>query len=138
MQFAKDITLGSAIASMIDPLARRYVVPIVDQILTADLKKWSVSLVEYFIYFCCISMAWFIHSIITACHCSIRGGLMFSRNIMNYLNDMDILKLNHKETLLDEYIGYGMFKYLINCLYLTYLLLHCSNGDHGIFVSSQL
>lgn len=33
---------------------------------------------------------------------------MFSRNILEYLSRMGYININHKETYLDEVLGYGM------------------------------
>lgn len=37
-----------------------------------------------------------------------RGGLFFSRNVLEYLGQMGYVQINHEETLLDEFVGYGL------------------------------
>lgn len=42
-----------------------------------------------------------------------RGGLMFSRNILKYLSYMKIWHMNHEDTYLDEVVGYCKFSVLL-------------------------
>jgi hypothetical protein len=37
-----------------------------------------------------------------------RGGVMFARNILTYLDEMKYVSINHEETYLDEIVGYGL------------------------------
>lgn len=55
-----------------------------------------------------VSVAWTVQRILSAFHSAIRGGLMFARNIMEYLSEMNIYKINHEESMLDEAVGYGL------------------------------
>jgi hypothetical protein len=49
-----------------------------------------------------------VQRILSAFHSAIRGGLMFARNILEYLSVMKIVEINHEETMLDEAVGYGL------------------------------
>lgn len=55
-----------------------------------------------------VSVAWTVQRILSAFHSAMRGGLIFSRNILEYLGQMDVIKINHEETMLDEAVGYGL------------------------------
>jgi hypothetical protein len=37
-----------------------------------------------------------------------RGGLMFSRNIIEYLTEMKYINLKHEDTMIDEFAGYAL------------------------------
>jgi hypothetical protein len=54
-----------------------------------------------------VSLAWFLQRVITAFHSAIRGGHIFSRNLLDYLSIMKIVVINKDETYLDEVVGYG-------------------------------
>lgn len=55
-----------------------------------------------------VTIAWTLQRIISAFHSAIRGGLMFSRNILNYLSAMNYVHIDHEKTYLDEVAGYGV------------------------------
>ena len=46
--------------------------------------------------------------VISAFHSAIRGGLLFSRNILKYLSAMNYVHIDHDKTYLDELVGYGL------------------------------
>lgn len=108
LQFAKTITLGNSIGSALEPPAKEYALPIVEKLLPPEYRKWAWPLISYSIRSIAISIAWFVQRIISAFHSAIRGGLMFSRNIMKYLTEMNIYKIRDEESILDELVGYGL------------------------------
>lgn len=108
LQFAKAITLGSSIASMLDKPATKYLLPIIEQSLPEDYKRWGKPIMDYTISSIAISFAWTIQRVVSCFHSASRGGLMFSRNFIEYLNHMKYLKLNTEDTQLDEVVGYFM------------------------------
>lgn len=108
LDFAKTITLGNSIGSLLEPPAHQFVLPVLERLLPKEYRKWAWPLISYTIRSVSISIAWFVQRIISAFHSAIRGGLMFSRNIMAYLTEMDIYKINHEESILDELVGYAV------------------------------
>ena len=40
-------------------------------------------------------------------HKAMRGGLMFSRNILSYLDQMNYIHIDHEDTIIDEIVGYA-------------------------------
>ena len=80
------------------------------QLLTTDLNlaHWAVVLVDYSIHYVAISIAWTLQRLVSSVHSAIRGGLMFSRNIMEYTTIMGIYQIDHENSILDELIGYGV------------------------------
>eukprot|EP01042_Synura_sphagnicola_P018201 gene18201-23014_t len=108
LEFAKTITLGNSIGSVLEPPAKEYVLPLLEKVMPPEYRKWAWPLISYSIRSVAISIAWFVQRIISAFHSAIRGGLMFSRNIMKYLSDMNIYKINHEESMLDELVGYAL------------------------------
>jgi hypothetical protein len=65
LQFAKSITLGCAIANVLEPPVDDYVVPLFEASLPADYKKWAKPLLDYTVRSTAISIAWFIQKIIS-------------------------------------------------------------------------
>jgi hypothetical protein len=107
MHFAKAITLGNAIGQVLEVPTRRFLVPVMRDILPDEYENWAETLMIYIIHSIAISVAWTLQRFISAFHSAIRGGLMFSRNIMEYTTVMKIYEVNHDESILDEIIGYG-------------------------------
>jgi hypothetical protein len=108
MKFAMTITLGNAIGGAVEPMAERYVLPVMERIMPADYKHWARPILQYSIRTTAVSVAWCVQRVISAFHSALRGGLMFSRNILEYLSAMGIYHLNHEETCVDELAGYGV------------------------------
>lgn len=108
LEFAKTITLGNSIGSVLEPPAKEYALPLLEKVMPPEYRKWAWPLISYSIRSVAISIAWFVQRVISAFHSAIRGGLMFSRNIMKYLSDMNIYKINHEESMLDELVGYAL------------------------------
>lgn len=108
LQFAKTITLGNAIGDVVEAPATKYLLPAFEKALPVEYRKWAQPVMSYSIKSVAISIAWTVQRVLSAFHSAIRGGLLFSRNILYYLDAMDIVKINHEETYLDEAIGYGV------------------------------
>lgn len=108
LQFAMTITLGNSIATQVQAPADKYLVPMLEKLLPEEYRKWAQPLVSYSIKSAAISIAWTIQRIISAFHSAMRGGLMFSRNILHYLSVMKYVQIDHETTYLDEMIGYAL------------------------------
>lgn len=63
---------------------------------------------SYLCFFIAVSVAWTVQRILSAFHSAMRGGIVFSRNILAYLAEMKYVSINHEETYLDEIVGYGL------------------------------
>jgi hypothetical protein len=108
LQFAKAITLGNAIGEILEKPANAYLLPVLQKMLPEDQKKWAAPLISYFCRSAAVSIAWTLQRIISAFHSALRGGVMCSRNILEYLSVMNIYHLDHEKTMLDEIAGYGL------------------------------
>jgi len=100
--------LGQAIGSVVEKPANRYAVPILHALLPEDYKKWAQPLISYGVKSIAISIAWFVQRIISSVHSAIRGGHMFSKNVLDYLNKMGYLQIKNEDTYLDEIVGYAV------------------------------
>lgn len=108
VEFAKAITLGSSIADNIDRVAQKYACPHLESLLPTDFRQWAPFIIRYFIKSICVSAAWSFQRVLSAVHSSIRGGMMISRNLFQYLAEMEVYKLDVDKSQLDEAIGYAL------------------------------
>jgi len=106
VQFAKAITLGNAIAEILEIPALRFLLPLLELVLPADYKRWAEPVIKYSIRSFAVSVAWTLQRVISAFHSALAGGVMATRNIIEYLNIMGHLKMKHEETYFDEIAGY--------------------------------
>ena len=107
-EFAKTITLGNSIADIVSVPADRVIVPYLEKLTPEAYKKWIKPTVHSIIKSTAISLAWTLQRIISAFHSALRGGLMCSRNVLEYLSKMKIIHINPDETYLDEIVGYAL------------------------------
>jgi hypothetical protein len=92
LEFAKSITLGSSISTMVfEGPAKTYVVPALEATMPPDYKKWAAPLVQYSVKSASISLAWFIQRVISAVHAALRGSKMCAENLLDYLTTMGFL-----------------------------------------------
>ena len=92
LQFAKSITLGSSMSTMIfEGPAKTYIVPALEASMHPDYKKWALPLVHYSVKSFSISLAWFIQRIMSAVHAALRGSKMCTENLLDYLTTMEFL-----------------------------------------------
>lgn len=108
LQFAKAITLGKSIGDVLKKPANEFVVPVIEKLLPDEYKQWAKVLVIWTIDSITISMAWTLQRVISAYHSALVGGLLVSRNMLEYLWEMEIVKIKHEDTYIDEIVGYGM------------------------------
>jgi hypothetical protein len=108
LQFAKAITLGQAIGTIVERPANIYALPVLHALLPEDYKKWAQPIITYGVKSFAISIAWTIQRIMSAFHSAIRGGHMFSKNVLEYLSKMGYVQIKHEDTYLDEIIGYAV------------------------------
>lgn len=108
MKFARTITLGNAIGESLERPAERYLVPLLEKVIPEEYHRWIRPSIQYSVRTAAISIAWVVQRVISAFHSAIRGGLMFSRNILEYLNVMNIYHVDHEKTYIDELVGYGV------------------------------
>lgn len=108
MKFALTITLGNAMGAAVEPMSDRYVLPVLERVIPADYKHWARPALLYSIRSAAVSVAWCVQRVISAFHSALRGGLLFSRNLLEYLSAMGIYHLDHEQTCVDELVGYGV------------------------------
>jgi len=106
LQFAKTIALGAAIGKMIQRPAEMFLTPVLSRVMPKDYHPWIEVIIGTLCKSIAVSIAWTIQRIISAFHSAIRGGLMFSRGIMRYLNAKKYISFDEDDSYLDEAVGW--------------------------------
>lgn len=65
MQFAKAITLGTAIGGYLEPVVDKHVVPVAENLAPPEYKRWVAPLLHYAVQSIAISIAWTLQRIIS-------------------------------------------------------------------------
>ena len=100
----KILTLGAAIGHALKPHSME--AHALDEHISEDYGRWTLSLVDLSFKTLCLLLAWFMQRIITALHSSIRGGTMFSRNLLAYLDRIGFVHVRADDATLPEALGY--------------------------------
>lgn len=105
-EFAKAVTLGTVIQRMLQKPTHVYIVPLIEAQLPPDYRHWGGDLCNWAIKAVTISIAFTIQRIISAYYSAMRGGLMFSRNILEYMDKMGVVSVRAEDSIVDEVVGY--------------------------------
>lgn len=108
LQFCKAMTLGNAIGEIVLKPANKYFLPTLESVLPEEYKKWAKPSIAYTVKTMAVSFAWFVQRFISAFHSALRGGHMFTENLLEYLDHMGYYKVDTKTTQLDEMLGYAV------------------------------
>jgi len=113
VRFARTINLAISCSQFVEYYVCKMLLPLLTPLLAAEFRAWlpvalKTTTKGVFVYF-----AWKLQEIVSAAQSGMRGGLMFSRGICNYLNKRGYksflgLSLEHEKTYLDEALGYGL------------------------------
>lgn len=131
VEFSRTIALGVVIGEALRKPAAYFLVPIISTALPKTYHQWISPCINIACKSIAITIAWFIQKIVSSVQSAIRGGLLFSRSVLKYLNDKGYIQFNDEDSYLDEIIGwiiafYGIF-FQINSFFvlpfpLNYLL----------------
>lgn len=108
VKFARSFTLAQGITEAILPSLELVLIPGIEAFVPVEYKKWVKPTFAFIVNMVIVSFAVTLQRIIDSIYSSIRGGLMFSRNIMEYLTIKGIYKIDHNETIIDEIFGYAL------------------------------
>jgi hypothetical protein len=105
LQFAKSVTLGSAIGDILLKPINKLAIPVIETSLPLEYKKWAGPSITFIVKSVAVTIAWFVARTISAYHSAIRGGNMFTSCILEYLQFMGYLKSVNLD-MHPEIIGY--------------------------------
>ena len=107
LQFARTIALAVSISNKLRPIASKALVPAFTHLLSKDYHQWIPIIINYLCKAVGVSIAWYIQMVLSAFHSAIRGGLMFWRAMIKFASEKGLTKINHEDTMLDEYLGWA-------------------------------
>lgn len=108
IQFAKVITLGLSIGELIDPIAEKVFVPIIQSLSSPEYNRWVVVGVDLAIKAIACSLAWILQTIISAVQSASKGGQIVAHAALRLSNKHGYTNIDHRETLLDEMAGWSL------------------------------
>jgi len=108
VEFARVITLAAAIGDQLLKPTAYVVAPGLSYIMAPEYHKWIPTLINALCKTVAMTVAWWVQTVISAIHSSIRGGLMCSRGVINFLNQRGIISFNDEDSYLDEVLGWGL------------------------------
>lgn len=106
-KYARTVALGVSIGAALRKPAGMYVTPVLAKIVAPEHQKWIPYGINYACKLVAVTIAWYLSAIMSAVQSGIRGGLLFSRSILRYLNSRGIIKFDEDDTYLDEVVGWS-------------------------------
>lgn len=107
IKFAKTVTLGNAIGERFYSIAQ-IAEPSIAASVPEDYKKWVPVVLRWVCKTVAITIAWWVQRVISAFHSAIRGGLMFSRGVVNFLHERGTISFSDEDSQIDEYAGWAL------------------------------
>uniref|UniRef100_A0A0G4G8V7 Uncharacterized protein n=1 Tax=Chromera velia CCMP2878 TaxID=1169474 RepID=A0A0G4G8V7_9ALVE len=113
LKFAKAVTLGNALAEVVQVSLRKHVVPPLKAVVPEDYKKWVEPVLLFIVRVVVMNIAFFFHRVVSAFHSAFRGGTLAARNLLPFLKKKyphaPLVKDYEEETSwLDEGLGYTL------------------------------
>jgi len=108
VEFAKTITLAVSIGNTMQNAAETFALPFLQKVVPAQYQHWLPTAINYVCKSIAIAIAWYIQKVISAFHSGVKGGLLFSRSMMNYGNKKGYINIKHEDTNMDEIAGWAL------------------------------
>jgi len=108
-EFAKTVTLGASLGDFMEKSVDILLDPLLEQILPKEYMPWVDLIEKYVCRSIGVCIAWSIQFYNSLLHCAVAGSLIFSRALVPFLNQRDIIHVeNLEDTYLDEIIGWSL------------------------------
>jgi len=107
-EFAKTVTLGASLGGFLERSIRIVLDPLLDMTIPEEYHSWIELLTTYICRAIGVSIAWAVQFYNSLLHCAIMGGLVFSRALVPFLNDREVIHVKVEETYLDEIVGFAV------------------------------
>jgi len=109
MNFAKTVTLGVSLATMLDEPATRYGVPILAHLVPPEFHRWLPVAVRTLVKAVAVAFAWYLQVLLAAVQSALRGGLMCSRATLRWAGEHGLISpLKEEDTYIAEVAGYAL------------------------------
>jgi len=118
-EFAKTVTLGASLGDFMEKSVDILLDPFLAMVLPKEYLPWVDLLEKYICRAIGVSIAWAIQFYNSLLHCAVAGSLIFSRALIPFLNQRDIIHVeNLEDTYLDEIIGWAVAVFSIFVQYI--------------------
>jgi len=108
-EFAKTVTLGASLGDFMEKSIDILLDPFLKTIIPDDYFPWVDLIERYICRTIGVCIAWTIQFYTSLLHCAVAGSLIFSRALVPFLNQRDIIHVeNLEDTYLDEIIGWAL------------------------------
>jgi len=108
-EFAKTVTLGASLGDFMEKSLDILLDPLLEKILPKEYMAWVDLLEKYICRSIGVFIAWSIQFYNSLLHCAVAGSLIFSRALLPFLAQRDIIHVeNMEDTYLDEIIGWSL------------------------------
>jgi len=125
-EFAKTVTLGASLGDFMEKSLDILLDPLLEQILPEGYMPWVDMIEKYVCRSIGVFIAWTIQFYNSLLHCAVAGSLIFSRALVPFLNQRDIIHVeNLEDTYLDEIIGW--------CLAVVSIMVQAAFGFKLLF-----
>ena len=110
LEFAKTITLGVSIASMLDAPALRYGLPLLAHVVPPEYQRWLPTLIRTAAKAIAISLAWYLSVVIAAIQSALRGGQLCAKGLLRWAAKHELVAGVGAEEggFADEALGYAL------------------------------
>jgi len=120
IKFAKTINLAISCAQFFEYYVTKFSLPILTPFVPPEFVHWLPTALSTFTRGIFVYFAWKLQEIISAAQSGLRGGLMCSRGLLNFLNKRGVksigpFSLEHESSYVDEVFGFmlGAFGFYV-------------------------
>lgn len=106
--FVRALALGSALGEMAKKTVHKNLTPKLVELTPPDYQKWVPFCLDYSCTILAVTLAFMLQRLISAVHSAMRGGLLFTRTVIEVANKRGFIKFNHEESNIDEAVGYAL------------------------------
>jgi len=113
VKFARTVSLAVSCSQFVEIQLCKLLVPIGAAFVSKEFVHWlpvalNTATKVFFVFW-----AWKLQELVSAVQSGLRGGLMFSRGLLNFANNRGLksvygISLEHEHTYLDELVGYAI------------------------------
>lgn len=93
IQFARTVSLGLSISRSLKPFGDKYVIPAVQEAAPKDVKKWVPMIIDFAVKAFVVSLAWMVQTVVSTVQSALRGGMLFSTHLVDYLSSRKYIKV---------------------------------------------
>ncbi|KAL7556987.1 hypothetical protein ACA910_018271 [Epithemia clementina (nom. ined.)] len=111
VKFAKTVSMALAIADFLHKPCDRFITPVLQRLIPDEYDKWVPITLSWITKSIAMSLAWYIQSVISATASSLKGGLMMSQAVFQFMvvrkiSFFGLIPDDHDKSSVDEVMSY--------------------------------